>query len=461
MGSNWSFERRILLLALLGGLPGSLLSIILLFTSVYSWNVRITTISLLILIWVGFALAVKSKIRFALQTLANVLSAMREGDYSLRIREGIPRDAMGELIHEINTFGAMLKDQRLGAMESTALLRTIMAEITDMAVFAFDQDARLCLVNGTGEKLLGEPANKLLGQTATRLKLAEYLECEQTRTVQLSFAGVAGRWEIRRSTFREQGKSRQLLLFTDLSRPLREEEKAAWQRLIRVLAHELNNSLAPIKSLSGSLESLVLRDPLPHDWKEDMQRGLSIIGNRAEALCRFTDAYSRIARLPPPNPKPLNVEEWIQKVPSLETRIPIRIISGPKITIQADADQMDQLLINLLRNAADAVLEAVEHRRNTKTRTDPPGDSQSKVDMPGATISWNVSGRILEMKIIDDGLGISSAANLFVPFFTTKKNGSGIGLALCRQIAEAHGGSLTIKNREDAPGCVVLLTLMV
>src|SRR5207245_5181765 len=131
------------------------------------------------------------------------------------------------------------------------------------------------------------------------------LQGEANRTVKRTFPAAAGRWGLSRSIFREGGLPHQLLVVTDLTRPLREEELQAWQRLVRVLGHELNNSLTPIKSIAESLGSLVARRPLPDDWEEDMQRGLSVINSRSEALSRFIGAYPRLAQLPPPQLQPL------------------------------------------------------------------------------------------------------------------------------------------------------------
>jgi two-component system nitrogen regulation sensor histidine kinase NtrY len=311
-----------------------------------------------------------------------------------------------------------------------------MAEI-DVAVFAFDGAQRLRLVNRAGERLLARPASRLLNYTARELGLEECLEGGTVRTVQIAFPGGVGRWGVRISTFRERGLPHRLLVLTDLTRTLREEELQAWKRLVRVLGHELNNSLTPIKSFACSLRDLLDRDPLPSDWKEDTQRGLSVIAARSESLSRFMEAYARLARLPPPKMRLVDVSAWIRRVVGFENRIPVTLVDGPDVVVRGDGDQLDQVLINLVNNAADAAIQT--------------GGC--------VTVGWTKTNAHLEVWVQDEGPGISNTANLFVPFFTTKAGGSGIGLVLSRQIAEAHGGMLTLENRPAGPGCEARLRL--
>lgn len=432
-------ERRIFLLALLAGLPGSVVAMVLLLSGDYSSKVQWTLIVLILAFWLGAAAALRERVVHHLQTLSNLLAALREGDYSIRARGARRDDALGEVMIEVNALGETLREQRLGALEATTLLRTVMAEI-DVAIFAFDQEQRLRLVNRAGERLLAQPLERLMGRTAAELQLADCLEnasAEATRAMEIVFPGGTSRWGVRRSAFREHGRPHTLLVLADLDRPLREEERAAWQRIVRVLGHELNNSLAPIKSIAGSLESLLLREPRPSDWREDMRRGLTVIGSRSAALSRFMQAYAQLARLPPPRFGPVDVGAWVHRVINLETRVRITLDPGPDLIIRADGDQLDQLLINLLRNAADAAIETGG----------------------GVTIGWSRNAVHLDVRIQDEGPGLSNTANLFVPFFTTKPGGSGIGLVLSRQIAEAHGGSLSLENRRHGRGTEARLRL--
>jgi two-component system, NtrC family, nitrogen regulation sensor histidine kinase NtrY len=431
-----SFETRVLVLALLAGLPGTIVALVVLLVEDYTAKV-VWTFGLLVLgFWLGFAYALRERVVRPLQTLSNLLAALLEGDYSIRSRGATAHDALGLAMLEVNALGETLREQRLGALEASALLRKVMEEI-EVAVFAFDQDYKLRLVNRAGERLVDMPAERMTGRTAEALGLDDLLRGAEHRILDAAFAGARGRWQLRRSTFRQGGVPHRLLVLSDLSKTLREEELLAWQRLIRVLSHEINNSLAPIKSIAGSLMTALSRTPRPPDADEDLQRGLSIIAGRSDALQRFMASYARLARLPPPNLRPLNVGDWIRRVVALETRLTVRVDAGPDVTIRADGDQLDQLLINLVRNAVDASLETEG----------------------GVCVGWTTeSGRIV-IWVQDDGHGIADTTNLFVPFFTTKPNGSGIGLALSRQIADAHKGTLTVENRRSGQGAEAKLVL--
>ncbi len=429
-------ERRILMMALLAGLPAVLATLVLLWTGGYTSKLQWTVAIVILAFWLGFALTLRERVVFPLQTLSNLMAALREGDYSIRARGARTEDAFGEIAREVNSLGQTLREQRLGALEATNLLRTVMTEI-DVAVFTFDHEQRLRLVNRAGERLLARPAEQLLGRNASAIGLSACLQGEISRTLQTTFPGGAGRWELRRSTFRQDGKPHQLLVLSDLSRVLREEERQAWQRLIRVLGHELNNSLTPIKSMADSLERLLEREPRSSDWKDDMRRGLTVIASRAESLSRFMAAYARLARLPQPHLQAVDVGTWIRRVVNLETRLSVTLVPGPELTIEADGDQLEQLLINVLRNAADAALET-----GGKVR-----------------VGWTQNAAHLEVWVEDEGPGLSNTSNLFVPFFTTKLGGSGIGLVLSRQIAEAHRGILTLENRRTGSGCEARLRL--
>src|SRR3954468_20619816 len=435
-----SHDRRILLMAFASALPGALISLIFLWTGEYTPKVQWTLTVVIVTFCLGFAFALRERVILPLQTLSNLLAALGEGDFSIRARGARGGDPLGEVMIEVNTLVETLRHQRLDALEATTLLRKVMAEI-DVAVYTFDDARALAFVNRAGARLLAQVPERLLGRKAGELGLEECLDGDAPRVINTAFAGGVGRWEIRRSSFRQGGLPHELLVLSDLSQPLREEERQAFQRLIRVIGHEMNNSLAPIKSIAGSLSTILEREPPPSDWRDDMQRGLAVIASRSESLSRFMSAYARLAKLPPPKLAPLDIGAVIDRVVTLEKGHNIQVAGGPRVTVHGDSDQLEQLLINLLRNAVDAVRETAGAVRVGWQRL--PGSSPPAIEL------W----------VDDEGPGLSNTGNLFVPFFTTKPGGSGIGLVLSRQIAEAHGGSLMLENREDRTGCRASLRL--
>jgi nitrogen fixation/metabolism regulation signal transduction histidine kinase len=423
-----SHDRRILLMALAAGAPGVAAAFLLLWIGDYRIGVTLTVGAAVVIGWVVVAQAVRDRLVRPLRTISNLLAALREGDFSIRARLEVDTDAFRVVMREINSLADTLRTQRLGAQEATALLHTVMAEI-DVGIFAFDSRGRLVLVNRYGERVLDQRFEEMSGRQAGDLGL-EPRAPRESHVHDIEFPGATGRWEIRRRRFFQGGEPHDLVVLSDVSQPLREEEREAWRRLIRVIGHELNNSLAPIKSIAGSLVALLARTPPPEDWREDMQRGLHVIESRSAALNRFTAVYATLARLPLPRREPIGLPALMRRVVAMETRLGVALAEGPDITISADPDQIEQLLINLLRNAADAALET---------------DGRVRA-------GWACAETMVEIHVDDDGPGLPDGGNLFVPFFTTKLAGSGIGLVLGRQIAEAHGGSLTLQRRDGEQG---------
>jgi nitrogen fixation/metabolism regulation signal transduction histidine kinase len=429
-------DARVFRLALLGGLPAILATVGLLIAFDAGAKVGWTVSVVVICCWFFAALALRERVLRPLQTASNLVAALREGDFSVRGRAARLADPLGELMFELNQLSDLLREQRLGSLEAGALLSRVMEEI-DVAVLAFEEGGKAVLANRAAEKLLGAELSRLPSPEARQLGLAAVLDGPAPRTLELTLPGGAGKFELKRTSFRLGGKPHVLVVLADLRRALREEERQAWQRLVRVLGHEINNSLAPIRSISASLREMAAPGDRHEGWEQDLKDGLAVIERRAESLSRFMTSYAKLARLPPPRLGPVEVEEWIERVAALEKRIPVRVASGPEMRIEADADQLDQLLINLVRNAADASLE---------TRG-------------GVVVTWSAGASELEVSVADEGPGIADSGNLFVPFFTTKPQGTGIGLALSRQIAELHHGSLTLENRTDRRGARARLRL--
>ena len=436
--SRWNYETRLQVAALLVAAPALVAAVVVLWAGDDVRRFGWPLMAVVIVVTLALAYELRRRAVYPLRTLSNLLEALREGDYSLRGSRARRGDAIGEVVIEINALSRTLREQRLAVEEKSALFAKVIAAL-DIAVFAFDADGVLKLANPAAERLLGAPFARLSGSSARALGVDDWLGIGETTIRERHFAGGSGRWEVRHSRFREGGLPHDLLVVTDLSRALREEERLAWQRLLRVLGHELNNSLAPIRSMAGTLATLVAREPSPADWREDASSALGVIGDRAEALARFMSRYTAFARLPPPSPRQLDFAALAQRVVQLEQRLPVRLDAGPDITLEVDADQIEQALINLLKNAVDAALETADD----------------------VVLRWRFEPGSLVIDIIDGGNGVPPSENLFVPFFTTKPGGSGIGLVLARQIAEAHGGSVTLENREDARGCLARMRLPV
>lgn len=433
---RWNYEMRILAGALLATAPALLaLAIALAFTPLRAVPALLICGSVAA-VTLALAFALRRRAVYPLYTLSNLLEALREGDYSLRGSRGQRGDAVGEVVLEINALSQTLREQRLAFEEKSALLSKVIAAL-DIAVLSFDADGYLTLANPAAERLLGARFKDMDGRSATALGVEAFLGRSDAHVVEHAFPGASGRWEVRHARFREEGRPHDLLVITDLSRALREEERLAWQRLLRVLGHELNNSLAPIRSMADTLARLAGIEPRAPDWREDMQGGLRVIGDRAEALARFMARYTQLARLPPPTPREAAFAPLARRAALLEQRVAVAVGGGPDVHLPLDTDQIEQALINLVQNAADAALEGGRH----------------------VELEWRVAGPMLLAEIRDDGPGLPPSENLFVPFFTTKPGGSGIGLVLARQIVEAHGGSLTLENRRDTRGCVARLRL--
>lgn len=433
--SRWRYQTRTLLATMLATVP-ALIALGVALSQLLQPLPALAIWSGVALVTLLLVLEVRRRAVYPLHTLSNLLEALREGDYSLRGARAHRHDAVGEVVWEINALADTLRGQRLAVEEKSALLSKVI-ETLDIAVFAFDGNGYLKLANAAGERLLGAKFSNLDGRSAKSLGLDDYIDLAMTSLVERSFPGASGRWEVRHARFRDDGRPHDLIVISDLSRALREEERLAWQRLLRVLGHELNNSLTPIRSMAGTLSSLLDHEQLPADWRDDVGGGLAVIGDRAEALARFMARYTALAKLPSPQLREVAFEDLAQRVARLEQRVALRVDAGPALRLDIDPDQIEQALINLVRNAAEAALATAG----------------------SVSLGWSRDAEGLLVEIIDDGPGLPTSENLFVPFFTTKPGGSGIGLVLARQIVEAHGGSLTLRNRDDGRGCIAELRL--
>jgi two-component system, NtrC family, nitrogen regulation sensor histidine kinase NtrY len=448
-----SFEQRVLHFILLLVAPGLIVSSILICLQPWRIGFKVAVLGIEVLLSFLLSATLHDHIVRPLQTLANVVCSLREEDYSFRARSAVPKDALGQLSLEVNALADFLARRRTEAIEATALLQRVVEEV-DIPLFAFDPGSRLRLVNPAGEELLQKPSSQLLDKTCSELGLQDSLTCENESSLSFPFASGT-RWLVMRSSFRQQGVPHTLVVLSDVSRALREEERSAWQRLIRVIGHELNNSLAPIKSIAGSLKMQLPKTNLHDHERQDLERGLAVIEARAASLNRFLQAYRQLAQMPPPDLQPCSISALVTQVAALETRIPVNVVPALDVTLMADQSQLEQMLINLLRNAAEAVL-------GQTTIEDIPIAVEkavvSEVEAPVA-ITWKSTERNVILTIEDNGPGLMNPANTFVPFYTTKPQGSGIGLVLSRRIVEAHGGTIEMANRHGQCGCEVKVTL--
>jgi two-component system, NtrC family, nitrogen regulation sensor histidine kinase NtrY len=437
------FERSLLLSVVATGIPCGLLAFLLLWTNAYSLDHKIEGTVLLTLLWLGLALSVRNQVIGSIRVLSNVIASLEEDDFSFRAPGAVSGDALGDLAIEINNLARALEAEHLGTMEAESLLQKVISE-TDGVILAFSLDGKLKLFNRAATTFLGKSKDDLSNQTAQGLGIADLLEGPPSDTITRLAQGIEKRWLVRRTQFRQSGVPHRLVMLSEASEALRKEERMAWQRMVRVLSHEINNSLAPIRSVAHTLARIVSNTDLPERVRKDFDLGLDVIGSRAEGLTRFLQSYTKLSRLPMPDRRPVRIEGLVERISSLEGRLRVQQASGPNVCIDVDPNQLEQVLINIVRNAVESVLA-----KYSEGNFPPDGTN------PLVMITWTVAGKDLELRIRDRGTGLLDASNLFVPFYTTKETGTGIGLVLSRQIIENHGGRLMIRNRADIEGCDV------
>lgn len=433
-----SHFNRLKLLAFASATPGLLATAILLWHGDYDTKVWFTCLGLAAALWLFFSVRLFNGLKHPLQSASNMLSAVREGDFSLHPSHPRADDPLGELMLEISLLTAVMSEQRMEALEATALLSKVIAEV-DAAVLTFDPDRRITLANPIALQLLECAQQDLIGRFAAEFNLDAALEAAPNSTIPRPVGDASQRFAVRRGSFRVDGKPHSLLILIDVSRTLRDEELLAWKRLIRVLGHEINNSMSPIRSIADSLRALAAKPELDAEDREDLSDGLEVILQRSNSLTRFIADYARLAKLPPPNRRPVDLAQLIDRVAALYSDAATVQLPAQRnpLHLTADPEQIEQAMVNLLKNAVEAA--AMTH-----------GSVQ---------LNWFADGQSAWVQVIDSGPGIANPDNLFIPFFSTKPSGSGIGLALSRQIVEGHGGSLQLTNRDGTQGAIATLRL--
>ncbi len=461
-----SFENQLALATLAAsGIPSLVLLMVLWYQDVSPYLVTLLAIVLGALVTWAVA-SVRNRVLYQFRSMSNLLQAMVNNDYSMRGRMIGKQGALLELVDSINDLSATLTRERLVSVESQLLIGKIIDQI-DVAILAIDARQCFTLLNPAARRLLGlyADANLNLSQAddvgglhlpADLAMLAEQQPGE-SRIADLTFPERKGRFHVHKERFRDQGLSHELICITDVRTMLRAEERKAWQNLVRVIGHEINNSLSPISSISDTLERRVLeavqQGQLDGELGASMRENLSLVSQRSASLVDFTERYRKLAQMPEPRLESVDLGKFVKRVVALvgegetgviPTAISIATAGDSKLTLMLDAGLMEQALINLLKNALEAM----------------GGDDTEVGDIAGEiAVNWRRSGAYVAITISDEGHGVANPDNLFVPFYTTKPQGSGIGLILCRQIIEAHGGHIMLANRTDRQGCRVDIEL--
>ncbi len=429
------FEHQLLKYLLVATLvPASLL----LFTLWYyqaSTNLMVL-IFLVLFCLIGYcASTLFEKITYQFRTLSNLLEGMAHGDYSLRGRRYGADDSLGQLVGQINGLAETLLEQSSTAHESQHLVRKVIQNI-DVAIIAVDENEHIALLNPAAEKLLNVELSQVLHQPLDHIA-QRLLTANTEQVVELSFAKGKRKFKVVRDQYRENGQQHELFFVTDVNVLLRAHELQAWQNLVRVLSHEINNSLAPIASLANTLQTISNKQELNVNFSQNLSESLDIIAERAESLKTFINSYRQLTHLPEPKKVEINLQALLDKIIPLFNQREIVVDCHRQLLVYVDPVQFEQVLINLLKNADEAMVD------------------RSK----SILITVETGADLIVIKIIDHGIGLKNTDNLFTPFYTTKKQGSGIGLVLCRQIIEAHLGDLSLENSSAHQGCIVRIKL--
>jgi two-component system, NtrC family, nitrogen regulation sensor histidine kinase NtrY len=414
-----------------------LLAAVMIYAKISVWLILLTIfLGLILILFINYR--INQSLLYQYGNLNNLLNALVQGDYSLRGRFSHGDLVFNDLIGLINDLAQRLNTQRIESVESQFLVNIVLEHI-DTAILAIDGTNKINFFNSSAKRLLELNEHDQIDELLEQLGCHSEAPAGYNKVVELQLKNQKGKYNVNIEEYRESGVKHKILFITDVRHLLRSEERRAWQRLVRVISHEINNSLTPIASISETLINLLERNDPEHRHSSELISGLSLIGERAQGLKRFVESYKQLAKLPDPQRKNVSVYTIFQKMRLLFGEDNIKIDCDQALQLYVDPVQLEQVVINVFKNAFESIGKV---------------DSSKFVEVICVTKEY-----VCEIQILDYGSGIGKTENLFIPFYTTKKNGSGIGLALCRQIIEAHNGNISIFNRTDVQGCCVSIEL--
>ncbi|MBL4631293.1 MAG: GHKL domain-containing protein [Paraglaciecola sp.] len=433
------------LLALALSLPCLIITTVSLIAANVSGYLIAFIIIVLTLIAVFIVVISKQRSEQQIRTLANIIESMIDGDYSLRGREQ-DNQAFQELLTLVNNLADTLALSKIEAKQSRQLLERIMQQM-DAMVLAVDEQGRVVMANNSAQKLLSIDMSQAAKIFLHDLAIGKIINIAQSGIINFEQPQLKGEHFLFKESFLSDGKQHQLFLITSAQRLLLEKERKSWQSLLRVLSHEMNNSLTPISSVSQSMKQK-LQDENKDLNRESLLTGVDIIHERASSLSSFIASYSQLSHLPEPNKSHFALQGLINNCAALFSDCCIVFtddgIEIEQVKVNADKAQLEQVFINLFKNAQEA-MQAVTCANDT-----------DKV----ITVFCKTDEKHLHIHICDSGIGIANQENLFVPFYSTKPQGSGIGLTLCKQILFNHGGFLALSNKKMAQGAEAVISLL-
>lgn len=357
--------------------------------------------------------------------LTSMVEAVRLEDYSSRAKPIYKQGIIKELFVEVNNLAELLQQRKQRYDQHAFLIYQLMAQL-DTPIVVFNDSLQLSHANDAFSAWCQQPWQSLRHYSSQRLGLGLNEQQQWQILSKNNHQQGEGNWQLRQSHFIKDNHKYHLLVLTDIGQEIRKTQQESWLQIIRVLSHEIHNSLTPIKSLAQSMAEMPSTEPRSKE-------ALAVIVRRSISLDEFVSRYATLYRNFNVKPCWINSSDFARHLSTLFDQQAI-VIENNISAIPADQALLEQVMINLVKNAIEA------HNM---------GSAPKNTEI---TVSFNLQQDKTHIEIIDQGHGISNLENLFVPFYTTKENGNGIGLALCRNIIEQHGGSLTLVNNANGIG---------